>query len=381
MKYAIVVLAMLASCKAAEKPSVPGPTLVDAADVVQAHRGQLATGPHLSGALEARTKAVIRAEASGTIVQLRVDVGDSVRKGQLLARIDDTSVRDGARAAETQAKSAELEQQTLEKQAERIASLVQAGALAVRDLEAARAQVALAQARLEAARAGVTQARERLGWTVISAPIDGVVSARTVNQGDVAQVGAELVTIIDPSSMRLRATVPSESLEHVEVGAAVTFHVRGLGAQAFSGVVERVAPEVDAVTRQIPVWVTLPNPNGKLVAGLFADGRITGTMRDALLITAGAVNLASTPIMVKRVSRDEVVEDVVVTVGGRDSAENVIELTSAIAEGDIILRGGAAALPAGTKVRLTEQPTQPTAQATVPAAVPATEQPLSAKAD
>ena len=355
MRRALLLL-LIAACAKTETTGARGPTLIGAADVVQAQRGALMTGPQLTGALEARTKAVMRAEVGGSIVQLRVDVGDSVRRGQVLARIDDKVVRDSARSAEMQVKSSELEHTTLEKQAERVAALVQAGALAVRDLEAARAQAALANARLEAARAALTQANEHVGWTTITSPIDGVVSALAVNEGDVAPLGAELLTVIDPSSMRLRASVPSEALAQVVVGAAVTFHVRGYGAQTFSGTVERVAPAVDELTRQIPVWVAIPNPNGKLIAGLFADGRITGSPREALIVPVSAVNLASTPVVVKRLTAEDTVEEVVVDVGMRDTTENVIEVTRALNEGDRLLRGGAASLPAGTKVRLSERP-------------------------
>ena len=103
----------------------------------------------------------------------------------------------------------------------------------------------------------------------------GVVSKRAVNAGDVATMGTELYTIIDPSSMRLEAAVPSEQIGAVRVGAPVSFEVRGYPDQTFEGRVERISPAADAATRQVPIFVQIPNASGRLVAGLFAEGRVT----------------------------------------------------------------------------------------------------------
>jgi RND family efflux transporter MFP subunit len=259
------------------------------------------------------------------------------------------------RSAQIQVTSAEADLTAYKKQSERTQKLVEGGALAQRDLEAATTQLAASEARLEAARASAAQARERLGWANVTSPIDGVVSDRGVAQGDVVQVGASMFTVIDPSSMRLKASVSSEQLGSVSVGAGVTFQVRGYPDQHFNGVVERIAPAADELTRQIPIWVSIPNPEGKLVAGLFAEGRVASRVREALVLPLAAVSLVSTPPQVKRVVAN-VVEDVSVHVGLRDEVSQTIEVSDGVSDGDLVLRGAAFAIVAGTSVQVTGEP-------------------------
>ena len=114
--------------------------------------------------------------------------------------------------------------------AERTQTLVSAGALAARELDLARNTVASADAQLADARSRLVTAEKQLSDAVIRAPISGIVASRAVNAGDVVTPGAELFTVVDPSSMRLEASVPSESLSELRVGAAVTFQVRGYAA-------------------------------------------------------------------------------------------------------------------------------------------------------
>ena len=83
--------------------------------------------------------------------------------------------------------------------------------------------------------------------------------------------------IIDPSSMRLEASVPSEDLSILRVGANVDFTVRGYD-RSFTGRIERIAPQADPTTRQVPIYVAIPNPGGRLVAGLFAEGRVVSQL-------------------------------------------------------------------------------------------------------
>jgi multidrug efflux pump subunit AcrA (membrane-fusion protein) len=161
--------------------------------------------------------------------------------------------------------------------------------------------------------------------------------------------------VIDPSSMRLKAAVPSEALPVVRVGAPVTFRVRGYPDQTFAGAIDRIAPAADEITRQIPVWVKIPNPGGKLVAGLFAEGRIADQAREGLVVPLAAVNLITTPPSVKRVVDDRV-EDVSVGVGIRDEIGRTIEITRGLGEGDLLLRGAASSIAAGTAVLLKERP-------------------------
>ena len=163
------------------------------------------------------------------------------------------------------------------------------------------------------AKSRLAAAERQLGDAVIRAPLTGIVSRRTVNQGDVVSVGTELFTMIDPSSMRLEASVPSEDLSALKVGAVVDFTVRGY-EQTFQGKIERIAPQADPTTRQVRIYVTIPNAGGRLVAGLFAEGRVVNQAATGLILPQSAVNIDSNEAWVLRVT-DGKTERAPVTVG------------------------------------------------------------------
>jgi len=121
-----------------------------------------------------------------------------------------------------------------QREQERSEKLVTAGAIAARDLDVAKNSVTGAEAQVAEAKARLVTATKQLGDAVIHSPIDGVVSRRSVNRGDVVSTGTELFVVIDPSSMRLEASVPSESLSELKIGATVDFEVRGY-SQRFQG--------------------------------------------------------------------------------------------------------------------------------------------------
>ena len=119
--------------------------------------------------------------------------------------------------------------------------------------------------------------------------------------------------------MRLEAAVPSDDLSQLRLGAAVEFTVRGYD-QTFTGRIERIAPQADPTTRQVPIFVTIPNVGGRLVAGLFAEGRVVAQSAERLTVPVNAVNTSAQPPWVLRVTNGKT-ERVNVTLGLARSAD------------------------------------------------------------
>jgi RND family efflux transporter MFP subunit len=238
--------------------------------------------------------------------------------------------------------------------------------VAERTLEAARNEVVRLESEVAGARSRLSSARKILGDATVAAPISGVVAARPVNAGDVVAPGTPLYTIVDPSSIQLEASVPSESLTAVRVGAAVTFQVRGYPDQAFTGRIERISPTADPATRQVPIWVTVDNRSGRLVAGLFADGRVTQEARRGLVLPLSVIADPGTTPTVLRI-RDGKVERVTVRLGLVDAQNERAEVVEGLSDGDMLLTGVAQGVTPGTQVRVTDR-SQPSAPAVAPAA-------------
>jgi len=186
----------------------------------------------------------------------------------------------------------------------------------------------------------------------VRAPFSGIVSARPASIGDVVAPGTELFTIIDPSSMRLEASVPSDQVPQLRAGALVRFTIRGIPGE-FTGTIDRINPTADPVTRQVSCFVTLPNTKGQLIAGLFAEGRVDSETHEGLLVPIAAVDETGTRPLVTRV-RDGVAERVQVELGIRQLDSEVVEVVSGLAEGDVVILGSARNLEPGTPVRIVQ---------------------------
>jgi membrane fusion protein (multidrug efflux system) len=353
-KWTILGLSLIAAaCGAdAEKSAAPAPASaiqIGSENVVLVEKGTVVVGPIISGELKPEREATVRAELGGSMTEVTVKEAQSVSRGALLARIEMRTLEDARDSATSAVRSAENQLVVVRREAERAEKLVEAGALAARDLDVARSNVASVEAQLADARARLASATRQLGDTIIRAPIAGIVSRRAVNAGDVVSAGTELFTIIDPSSMRLEASVPSDDLSRLRIGAAVEFTVRGYD-KPFHGRIERIAPQADSTTRQVPIYVTAPNVGGRLVAGLFAEGRVVSQSAAGLVVPLNAVNTADAP-WVLRVT-DGKTERVNVSLGLRDPRTERLQVASGLSEGDVLLRGTAQGIAPGTSVQV-----------------------------
>ena len=343
---------LLSACatEAEKAPEAAAPVRIGNENVVTVKRDSIVVGPIISGELRAEREATVRAEIGGSMTQVAVEEGQSVRRGALLGRIETRTLDDQRQSAMSSVRSAENQLSVAQRELERAETLVKAGALAARDVDTARNQVVAAEAQLADAKSRLASAERQLGDTVLRAPIDGIVSKRSVNTGDVVSIGTELFTIIDPSSMRLEASVPSDDLSRLRLGEAVDFTVRGYD-QRFQGKIQRIAPQADPATRQVPIYVSIPNVGGRLLAGLFAEGRIVSESADGLIVPLNAVNTTTASPWVLRVN-DGKTEQVSVTLGLRDPRTERVQISAGVNDGDVLLRGAAQGITPGTPVQV-----------------------------
>ncbi|CAN5654977.1 efflux RND transporter periplasmic adaptor subunit [soil metagenome] len=346
-----VAASLGAGCRAdAEKSATPVPVTVQVGpeNVVTVKRERIVLGPLVSGELRAAREATVRAQLGGSMLQVLLEEGEPVRQGALLGRIETKSLGDTRRSAESALKSAESQLTVARREAERTSQLVKAGALAARDLEVAASNVTAAEAQVADARARLQTAGRQLGDAVIRAPFTGIVADKAVNVGDVVAPGTPLFTIIDPSSMRLEASVPSDELALLKIGAPVQFTVRGY-EQPFEGRIDRISPQADPTTRQVAIFVSVANTGGRLVAGLFAEGRVVSETAEGLVVPLNAVNTVQDTPWIMRVAGGKA-EKVNVTLGLRDPRTERVQIVSGVNQGDMLLRGAAQAITPGTPV-------------------------------
>lgn len=329
-------------------------------NIAVAANGSIMTGPSISGTLEPERAAVLRAQVPGSVLQTYADQGQAVNAGTVLARIDATGIQDAYTSARAGLVAARNAADVAVKDLARNQKLLAAGAIAERDIDQARRTSIAAQAALEDANSRLASAEKSYRSTTITAPFSGVVSERPVSPGDVVQPGTALFTVVDPSSMRLEASVPAEQLASIRIGVPVNFTVSGYPGREFVGRITRINPTADPTTRQVRIYVSIPNAGRALVGGLFANGRMSSATRMGLVVPASAVDVRGTAPSVMRVRQGKV-EKVQVQVGLTDKSSETIEVLSGLQAGDTLLLGAAQGITPGTPVRISAPVASPVA--------------------
>lgn len=335
----------------ADTAAAANAVLVGPENVVIIAAQQIRTGPTLSGALQAEREATVRAEIPASVLETFAEPGQRVPAGAVIARLDDAAIRDQELSTRSNVATAQNAYEIAQRELERAEALLKAGAIAERDMERARNGALAAQTQLSNARAMHASARQTQSRTRVVAPFAGVISARQANAGDVVTPGTALFTIVDPSTMRLEASVPAQALNQVRVGLPVEFSVAGYPNNRFTGRVTRVNPTADPATRQVRIIATIPNAGAALVGGLFAEGRVASETRTAPVVPVGAVDERGVRPSVMRI-RNGKVEKVEVDLGLRDNQTETVEVRSGVAPGDTVLLGTARGLTPGTPVRV-----------------------------
>ena len=365
---AFAVVVSVAACGKAKDSSVPPqpPLLVAPEDLVTLQTNAIASGPVITGSIEPERNADLRAEVSAVVMQVLKENGEPVKRGDLLVRLDDTAIRDSLGSAQEATRAA---QQTLEqagRQFERMKTLKVQGMVSTQSQEDAEIKRNNAQSDLAAANTRTVQARQQLQRTEVRAPFDGIVSERKVSNGDTAQIGKELIKVIDPTSMRFEGFVSADRIGVVKVGQDVHFFINGYPGQDFVGRVKRVDPSANAVTRQVVVLVDFVNDKRPRVAGLYAEGRIDASSAPALMLPESALVQAGDKAYTWRV-KGKTLSKVALMLGARDERSGQWEVLKGLAVGDTVMRtpganfkdGGAVTLTSARAGKTSGQPVQP----------------------
>ena len=352
------LLMVAAGCSggdAAEAAPADPSVMVSPENITVVTAQRLESGPAISGTLAPEQSASIRAEVGGSVLATYVEAGQRVAKGTRLAKIDDTGIQDSYLSARSNVTSAQSAADIAKREEARATSLLEAGAIAERDVEGARRANIAAQAQLADARSRLALAERQLSNTVVTAPFDGIVSERRVSGGDVVAPGSEMFTVVDPTSMRLEASVPADQLSVVRVGLPVSFSVTGYKDRTFAGKITRINPTADPATRQVRIYASIPNSGQALVGGLYAEGRVAAESHEGPAVPMTAIDEAGTKPAVMRI-RNGVVERVEVTLGVRDPSIERVEILSGASVGDTLLLGAARRLTTSTPVKVTPSP-------------------------
>jgi len=240
------------------------------------------------GVVEAVKQSTVAAQISGRVVAVNFDVGDRVKKGQVIVRIDATEVNQAYAAAQAQIAQADATLRNAKANYDRTQKLVEQKFMSPAAMDKAQADFQAAKAQLAAAQAGGGQAAATRGYANVVAPYSGVVSARHVELGEMAVPGKPLMTGFDPSELRVTASMPQYQLDAVRKlsRASVEFPALNKRVQASR---MAILPAADSLTHTTQVRLDLPAGIEGLYPGMFARAHFAVGKAKKLLIPASAV--------------------------------------------------------------------------------------------
>jgi RND family efflux transporter MFP subunit len=316
----------------------PGDALLAPSDVALARRADLAAGVPVSGTLTPGLQARVTSPFDDLLEEVVAREGQRVGKGEVLARFRPSAFQADAASARAQLKSAQADH-------ERMQNLLKEGAVSERDVESA-------EAAWRAAQSADAVASRRLADAVVRAPIGGTIATRSVQTGDRVGSGDPLFVVADTRELEFEATVPSEFVALLRPGAPVRLTVTGANGD-IDGHVARINTTADPATRQVKVYVRVPNPGGRLVGGLFASGQVlTRQARSALAVPSEAIRTTDGRTWAFVIEHGRLARRDVRT-GVRDETHDLVEVLQGLSAGDTVVTGTLAGLGEGQAVRVT----------------------------
>ncbi|GAB3403998.1 efflux RND transporter periplasmic adaptor subunit [Massilia agilis] len=346
------MLGVLASAGAAADDNKAAPA--KPALTVTTGRPQSATLPIRLGAngnVAAWQEAVIGSESGGLkLAEVRVNVGDVVKKGQVLAVFSSETVVADVEQARATVQEAQANAAAAEADAQRARALKDTGAFSEQQITQYLTAERTASARLAAAKAGLAQQQLRLKYTQVVAPDSGIISARSATVGAVVGVGTELFRLIRQGRLEWRAEVTAAELARIKPGAKVA--VKAANGSELAGRVRTVGPTIDPQTRNALVYVDLPPSlaaNAPFKAGMFASGQFELGESGALTVPTQAIAVRDGFSYVFRLNADQRVSQLKVATGRRLGER--VEVVSGLNPEAVIVVSGAGFLNDGDLVR------------------------------
>ncbi len=321
----------------------------------------------LTGSLKAKEQVDVTPKIPGRITKLTVDVGQQVKRGALIATIEDDEIqqqleRSKASLAVVDASIAQrdAELNNAKSDLDRRSKLVNEGLLPRSELDTLDTRVRVAQAQLELTRAQRRQSeaeqREltiRQSQTRVYAPLNGVVARRQLDLGAMASGNTPIVTIVSENPMVIEAKTSERDIARIRRGAAVKVTVDSLPGQNFTGRVLRIAPQLDPQTRNGMVEIEIPNRNGALKGEMFARAELNlGSERNTILLPRDALVYRGEQPGVYMIEADAAKFFPVET--GLTQGDQV-EVINGLKVGDVVITRGSNLIKEGDRVRVQEQ--------------------------
>lgn len=332
-------------------PSATVPALLELgeSDVLTVRTEQLAIGLPITGTLKASQTALVKARVAGELMDLTVREGDTVRAGQVLARIDPTEYQARWRQAQQQADAARAQMDIAQKQLDNNEALVRQGFISQTALQTSMMGLQGARASYQSALAAADVARKALEDATLKAPIDGQVAQRLAQPGERVGIDARLLEIVNLSQFEVEAALPAQDAGAVQPGMQAQLRVEG-GELAVSARVLRINPSTQGGSRSVLVYLGVAGAPG-LRQGAFVQGLLGTRTVQALAVPLSSIR-TDKPQPYVQVIEGQTVRHVPVQTGARSEVDGQVRVAvTGLSEGMQVLAGTVGAVREGVQVQ------------------------------
>lgn len=304
-----------------------------------------------SGRLKASSEVEVIPKTSERIISINVKEGQTVKAGQTLITLDDSSLKASIMKAEAQLASAQANQtnnnislEAARKNYERTKSLFDQGAVAQTELETAQdtydsLKSGTVEASLATAQAALLDVQDQLSYCSVAAPVSGIVGRLDVSVGDHVTTARTVAVIDDPREMKIEVMVGESELSKIQLNSKVNVTIKSAGKNAFNGTVTSIASVLDANSEMYPITVTIDNSEGEIKSGMYAEVNIdTSTVKNALCIPLSAIIPSDGVNIVYTINAKNKAVRVEVKTGIND--ETYVQILSGLKAGDKVVTLG-----------------------------------------
>jgi membrane fusion protein (multidrug efflux system) len=338
-----VILVSLVACHRADDPSssltgseAAAPIHVQTATVSEQPMPEYLT---LTGSLRASRQSDIAADASGKVLQVLVERGQSVKLGQVIATLDARSATLSATAAQAQSHLAQEQLEQARRECERVKHLLDTAAISQAEYDRQTSQCTSQQWSAAAAEAQQQSATKLLGDTRIRAPFDGIIGERLVNVGQYVEPSTKVASIYEADPLRLQLTIPEADLASIHEGVTVTFSVAAFADEKFTGTIRYISPNVRESSRDLVAEAIVGNQEGRLKPGMFAVAKLELAEKPRPVVAAKALATDDTAARLFVVGEDKRVQERLVRIG--ESKGDMVAVLSGVAKGEsVVLQPG-----------------------------------------
>lgn len=292
-----------------------------------------------SANLEPVWSADISSKVDGRIDRLVVEEGDGVKAGDIVATLDTNELAAQVIQAEGNLLTAQAGLEQAELDLRRNDALAKQGAVSLQTLDTMRIKRDLALGQLRSAEGNMSLLTARLENANITAPRNGVVIKKFVQSGYYTKSGSAIVTLADTSSLLAKATVGEAQMQDIIIGSTVKVLVSALGNKEFSGVITRLSPAAASPSRTFTAEITIPNPQGELKPGIFANvSTPVQARKNVIAVPESALVMKEDQKTVFVVNAQGVAQQSVLKLGY--VGEGYAEVLAGLQEGDVIITAG-----------------------------------------